>query len=195
MRLPFGQAPSKISFQPGSTLVALLGVLGEELHDNGRQRLGDCSALIWRCRLASNVAVDPLQWGGGGKRQPACKHLVQRDAQRVEIAARISRAIHAAGLLGRHIGERAGNNLGRYGRLALLRQLGRNPESGEPYVAGVVDEHIRRLDVLMYEAAPMDLAECCREANRDSQEARHVKRLPLVPLKNPLERFTPRVLE
>src|SRR5258706_3131976 len=114
MRLPFGQAPSKISFQPGSTLVALLGVLGEELHDNGRQRLGDCSALIWRCRPASNVALDPLQWGGGGKPQPACKDLVQSGAQRVEIAAPISSAVHAAGLVVRQRGQRAGNYFERY---------------------------------------------------------------------------------
>jgi hypothetical protein len=107
----------------------------------------------------------------------------------------VSRAIHAAGLLWCHVGERAGNNLGRYGRLALVRQLGRNPESDEPYVAGVVDEHIRRLDILMDEAAPMDLAECCRQANGDAQEASQLDRLPLVPLKNPIQGLTARVLE
>ena len=144
MRLPFRQAPPKIGFQAGGGLVALLGVLGEELHDDGRQRLGDCGAITRRCRLARNVAVDPLQGIGGGKRQRARKHLVQGDAQRVEIAAGINRAIHAAGLLGRHVGERAGNDLRRRGRLALARQLGRNPEAGEPDVAGVVDEHIRQ---------------------------------------------------
>jgi hypothetical protein len=35
-------------------------------------------------------------------------------------------------------------------------QLRRNPEAGEPYVAGGVDEHVRRLDVLMDKAASMD---------------------------------------
>ncbi len=74
-------------------------------------------------------------------------------------------------LLGRHIGERAGNDLGRYGRLALVRQLGRNGESGEPHVSGLVDEHIRWLDVLVYEAVPMDLAECYRQADGNAQEA------------------------
>jgi hypothetical protein len=107
----------------------------------------------------------------------------------------VSRAIHAAGLLWCHVGERAGNNLGRYGRLALVRQLGRNPESGEPYVAGVVDEHIRRLDVLMYEAVPMDLAECRRQANGDAQQASQIERLPLVPLKNKIQRLTARIVE
>ena len=47
-------------------------------------------------------------------RQHTRKHLVQvRDAQRVKIAAGINRAIHAAGLLGRHVGEGAGNDLHR----------------------------------------------------------------------------------
>ena len=159
-----------------------------------RQRLGDCGAIARRCRLARNVAVDPLQGVGGGKRQRARKHLVQGDAQRVEIAAGIDRAIHAAGLFGRHVGERAGNDLRRRGRLALARQSGRNSEAGEPYVAGVVDQHIRRLDVLMYEALPMDLAECCRQANGDAQEASQIERLPLVPLKNPIQGLTARVL-
>jgi hypothetical protein len=71
--------------------------------------------------------------------------------------------------------------------LALLWQLGRNPESGQPYAVGVVDKHIRRLDILMYEAVPMDLAECCRQAYGDVQEARQLKRLRLVPLKNPIQ--------
>ena len=198
MRLPFRQAAPKIGFQAGGSLVALLGVLGEELHNDGRQRLGDCGAITGRCRLACNVAVDPLQRVGGGKRQRARKHLVQGDAQRVEIAAGVNRAIHAAGLFGRHVGEGAGNDLRRRGRLRLARQLGCNPESGQPDVAGVVDEHVRRLDVLMNEAVPMDLAECCRQANSDAQDAGQIERLPLiskVPLKNQIQGLTARVRE
>src|SRR5258707_8292129 len=186
VRLPFRQAPPKIGFQAGGGLVALLRVLGEELHDDGRQRFGDCGAIARRCRLACNVEVDLLQGVGGGNRQQARKYLVQGDAKRVKITATINRAIHATGLLGRHIGERARNDLRRRGRLALVRQLGRNPESEDPYVAGVVDEHIPRLDVLMYESAPMDLAECCRQTNGDAQGAGQVERLPRRLLKNPI---------
>jgi hypothetical protein len=47
----------------------------------------------------------------------------------------------------------------------------------------------------MYEAAPMDLAECFREANGDAQEASQVERFPLVPFKNPIQELTARVLE
>ena len=69
--------------RPDGGLVALLGVLGEQLHDDGRQRLGDCGVIAEWCRLARNVAVDPLQGVAGSKRQRAGKHLVQGDAKRV----------------------------------------------------------------------------------------------------------------
>ena len=145
---------------------------------------GTADAITRRCRLARNVAVDPLQGVGGGKRQRTSKHLVQGDAQRVEIAAGIDRAIHAASLFGRHVGEGAGDDLRRRWRLALVRQLGCDPEADEPDVAGIVDEHIRRLDVFVYETTPMDLAECRRQADGNAQEARQIDRLPPVALKN-----------
>src|SRR5258708_618756 len=57
------------------------------------------------------------------------------------------------------------------------------------------NEHIHRLDIFMYEAMPMDLAERCRQANCDAQEANQVDRLALIPLKNAIQGFTTRVLE
>ena len=115
--------------------------------------------------------------------------------RRVEIAASIDRAIHATGLFRRHIGQRASNNLGRYRRLALARHLGRNPEAGKPHLAGVVDQHIRRLDVLMNEPRPMDLAKCGRQADGNAQEASQVERLSLAPLKNQIQWLTARIHE
>ena len=79
--------------------------------------------------------------------------------------------------------------------MALARKLGRNPESGEPRVAGVVDEDIRRLDILMYEALLMDLTESSCQTKGGAKEASQVERLPLVTLKNPIQRLTARVLE
>jgi hypothetical protein len=67
------RAPPKIGFLAGGSLVALLGVLREELHDERRQLLGDRGVVTMRCRLACNVAVDLLQGIGGGKRQRTCR--------------------------------------------------------------------------------------------------------------------------
>ena len=65
----------------------------------------------------------------------AREHLVERDAERVEVAAGIDRAVHPPGLFGRHVGERAGDGLGRLGRLALARQARGDAKPGEPHVA------------------------------------------------------------
>jgi hypothetical protein len=47
----------------------------------------------------------------------------------------------------------------------------------------------------MYETAPVDLGDCCRQANGDAQEPSQIERLPLVPLKNPIQGLTARVPE
>jgi hypothetical protein len=73
--------------------------------------------------------------------------------------------------------------------------LGRNPKSGEPHVAGVVDEDIRGLDILMYEASLVDLTECSCQTNGGIKKTSQLERLPLVTLKNSIQRLTARVLE
>jgi len=55
---------------------------------------------------------------------------VQGYTQRVEIAAGFHRAIHAAGLLGRHMCERARNDFGWRSRLAVVWWLRGNSEAG-----------------------------------------------------------------
>ena len=64
-----------------------------------------------RHRLSRDVAVDPFHRVGGAERQTTGEHPVERDAERIEVAAGIDRAIHPSGLFGRHIGERAGDRL------------------------------------------------------------------------------------
>ena len=77
---------------------------------------GTARAIHGRYWLTCDVAVDPFQRVGGGKRKHARKHLVQSDAQRIEIAAGIHRSIHAPGLFRGHVGEGAGNDFRRRGR-------------------------------------------------------------------------------
>ena len=52
-----------------------------------------------------------------------------------------------------------------------------------------VDEHFRRLNVLMNKTTAVDLAECCRQADSDVQDARQIERWSLVPLKNQIQGF------
>jgi hypothetical protein len=47
----------------------------------------------------------------------------------------------------------------------------------------------------MYEAFPMDLAECSRQADGDAQEASQIERLPAISLKNPIQGLTARILQ
>ena len=191
---PFRQTLPKIGLEAYGRLVAFLDGLGQQSHDDGRERLGELAAAVRRCRLARDVAMNPFHSIGGSKWQAAREHLVQGDAQRIEITAGINRPIHAAGLFGRHIGEGAGNHLRRCGCLTLVRKLRRNSEAGEPYVFVVVVEHIRRFDVLMDESLPVDLAECFRQANGNAQKASQIEGLPVVPLEKLIQGLTARVL-
>jgi hypothetical protein len=47
----------------------------------------------------------------------------------------------------------------------------------------------------MYEPAPMDPAECCRQADGNTEDPGEIERLPVASLKNPIQRLTARVLE
>ena len=98
-----------------------------------------CHPLARRQRLAGDVAVNPLHRVGGGERQRSGEHLVERDAERIEIAAGVDRAVHPPGLLGRHVRKRAGDDFRRRQRLALARQPGGEAEAGEPDMAGGID--------------------------------------------------------
>ena len=109
---------------------------------------------LGRQRLPRDVAVDPLHRIGGRERQRSREHLVEGDAERVEIAAGIDRAVHPPGLFRRHVGERPGDHLRRLGGLALARQTRGDAEAGQPdAVPVVIHQDVGRLDVLMDEPA------------------------------------------
>ena len=128
-------------------------------------------------RLSGDMAVDPFHRIGRGERQTAGEHLIERDAERIKIAARVDRAIHPPGLLRRHIGERAGDHLGRLGRLPLARQTRGDAEPGEPHPSvGAVHQDIGRLDVLVDEAALVRLAQRGDDADGEAQEASRLHR-------------------
>jgi hypothetical protein len=47
----------------------------------------------------------------------------------------------------------------------------------------------------MYESVPMDPAECCRQADGNTQDSGEIERLPVASLKNPIQRLTAWVFE
>ena len=87
--LPFSQAAPQIAFEAGGGLVALLGCLGEQLHDDCRDKRSGLpshrSPASTGCRR--DVAVHPFHRIGRRERQHAGQHLVQGHAEGVEVAA------------------------------------------------------------------------------------------------------------
>ena len=146
LSLPLSQAVPEVAPEARGGLVAGLGRLGKQLHDDGRNRARDRrDALGGRHRPPRDVAVHPFQGIGRGEREAAGQHFVEGDAEGVQIGARVERPVHPAGLLGRHVGECAGDGLRREGGLPLARKSRRDPEASQPDVAGhLVDQHVGR---------------------------------------------------
>src|SRR6266481_2057321 len=126
LHFPFSKTAPKITLEASRCLIAFLSRLGEQLHDDCRNRARNTVHLLaWRCRQSCDMTVHQLHWICHGKWQSPGKHFVERDAQTVQIAARIDRAVHAPGLLGGHVGQRADQELQGLARLALARQADR----------------------------------------------------------------------
>jgi hypothetical protein len=73
------------------------------------------------------------------------------------------------------VSERAHDQLGRCWRLPLARQTRGDTETGELDLSGAaVDKNIRRLDVLMDEATPVDLREGRSDRDGEPQKVLHL---------------------
>ena len=81
---------------------------------------------------------------------------------------------------------------GGAGRLPFARQARREAEAGEPHLSvGAVHQDIGRLDVLVHEAALMDLAQGRGDLDGEAQEASHLHR----GAEQPGERLAARIFE
>ncbi|MBB4183391.1 hypothetical protein GGE07_000004 [Sinorhizobium terangae] len=130
VRLPCLQAMFEIVGDAGGGLVTVLGGLGEELHhDRSNRSRNALRSLVRRHRLAGDMAMDPFHRIRGRERKRPGQHLVQRDTERVEIAARINGAVHATSLLGRHIGKRPRDDLRGFWRPPFTRHARSNAEA------------------------------------------------------------------
>ena len=136
--------------------------------------------------------MDQFHGVGCRERQHAREHLVKGHAAGIEIAAGIDRPVHAAGLLGRHVGERPRDPLRRSRGLAFARQAGRNAETRQPHAAGCgVHKDIRRLEVLVDQPLRVHPTDHSRKRDGNTQELRHVHRTT----KHSLQRLAPGVFE
>src|SRR5260370_1364422 len=123
VRFPFGKAALKIACGAGCCLISLLSSLGEQLHDDCRNRARNTlQPLAWGCRLSCDVGVHQFYWIGRREWKSPRDHLVKRHPESIEVAPRIDRAIHSPGLFRSHVRECSGDELGRFGRLALARK-------------------------------------------------------------------------
>src|SRR5262249_30800334 len=128
-------------------------------------------------RLSGDMAVHPLHRIDRGEWQRSGEHLVERDAERVEVAASIDRPVHSAGLFGRHVGERARDRLRRLERLPLPRQVGSDSERCEPNLTRRrSDQRMSRLHIFVNQSSSVQATESAREADGDTQELRCVHR-------------------
>ena len=89
------------------------------------------------------------------KQLPPREQLPQDDARRVQIGAAVE--LLAARLLGRHVADLAVDDPGR-GLLQLQRRR-RQPEVGQPHLAAVRQQHVRRRNVAVDQ---LDVAEAVR---------------------------------
>ena len=95
------------------------------------------------------------------ERDVAGEHLVQHDAERVEIGARIDGG--AAGLLGREVLRRA-DDRSRLGHLRRTRA--RDPEVGHLEAAVGADDDVVRLDVAVHDPVAVRERECAQDLAR-----------------------------
>src|SRR6202790_3084515 len=87
LRFPLSETALKVALDAGRRLIALLGRLGEQLHDNCRDHTRNTVHLLaWWCRLSCNMTVHPLHRTRRGKWKNPGEHFVECDAQTVQIA-------------------------------------------------------------------------------------------------------------
>ncbi len=111
---PLREAALEVMSQAARGLVAIFGHLGEELHDDARDGLGDAGDDVrGRGGRARDMAVDPLEGIARLEREPAGQQLVERDAERIQVGPAVDGTVHPARLLRRHVRQRALDRLGR----------------------------------------------------------------------------------
>ena len=174
---PLGRA-GQVRLDAFGALVAIVGAFGHQSENQIREqerhpRVADGG----RNRSLGHVSVDQLQRVGRFERQPPGEHFVEGDAERVEIAAVIEIAIHPPGLLGRHVRERAFDQVGKAGSVLLGPGPRGNAEIAQRHPAApAVHDDVVTVDVLVDQAGAMDRGEGPGELPPVAEKGRRVER-------------------
>ena len=143
--------------RPGKRLVER-GGRRKPVFRRRRRRMGHHVVEPGRDARARRAAVGILRAEGVGGRcgevrvgKIAGERVVQREAQRVDVGARVAAA--AGQHLGRRVGQRAGERAAA-GDAELPVELG-GPEVGEARAAVGIEQDVLRLDVAVEDAAPV----------------------------------------
>src|SRR6202034_146505 len=87
LRFPFSKTTPKITLDSNRGLIALLGRLGEQLHDDCRNRARHTRVPLAGCRrLPCDMAVHQFHRIGCHKWERPGQHLVKRYAKSIEVA-------------------------------------------------------------------------------------------------------------
>ena len=164
-------------------LKAMLGVLFEQPHDDGRQIGGHIGATLHNGhRRFGQMLHEQRRRGPPHKRRLAAEHLVRHDAERIEIAAGIEIAITRR-LLGAHVCRRPDRHAG--GRQArLFSTVGRgacNTEVGhERAPVDPVEQNVVGLDVPVHDPARMRVGQGIRHFQQPAAHVVHRQRPTLL---------------
>ena len=174
--LPLLETGGQVRLEPETALVPPLGRLGEEVHDDIRDRPGNCGNDVCRPRWHSrDVPVDDLERIRRLEGKPTGQHLVERHAEGIEVGPVVEVTVHPPRLLGRHVGDRPLEDVRVSGLLVLERQPRRDPEVDQRRSAGVdVYEDVVGIDVLMDYVALMQRRDRLGQPHAQSQEHRQL---------------------
>ena len=148
-------------------LVAIVGLLFQQMHDDRRQHLGHrCIDLARGCRHPRQVIMRKPQRIARTERRLTGGQLVQCRAQRIQIGALIHRPTGTPRLLGRQIRQRA-HNLAVVAELRTnLSYQRRQAETHQARRAVRRNHNVRRADITMQHTTAMHARDRLGHARR-----------------------------
>src|SRR5665213_1852294 len=157
-------------------LVALLRRFRERLHDDRLEVRRNRFVEIRRRRYgAVHVLTRHLDRRVTNERRATGEHLVEDDAERVDIAATVDRS--TLGLFGREV-RRGSHDRTFFGQLVFDRHRLGDAEVGDLYLAIARDQNVARLDVAVNDTVAMRVTEGRRDLRYQSRRMRRRERSP-----------------